>query len=463
MIEKGVVPEIQVGIFSDKEIGFTLNGVFIEKGSGKKLTGKWTALRSDNRIKLVNGEQEYVNEAPAVLVPLDPAAASLVLHGVTIGVDFHWERREDQVFRGSLRLITEGDNLTAVNIVSVEDYLISVISSEMKATSSEEFLKAHAVTSRSWLLAQLSKSRILKAADIRAGGGRYTSSIRSADEIIKWYDREDHVNFDVCADDHCQRYQGITRASSPAVVKVINETYGEVITYGGAICDARYYKCCGGITELFENTWEPVNHPYLQGIPDNPELPPGFNTDLSDEKNAREWILGNPEAFCNTTDLKVLSQVLNDYDQETNDFFRWKVVYTQEDLSRLVRERSGIDFGIITGITPLERGPSGRISRLRIEGSRKSFIIGKELEIRKSLSKSHLYSSCFIADREDDGNQVKFVLRGAGWGHGVGLCQIGAAMMGEKGYSYRKILRHYFRNAVFEKLYYPATDNLINE
>ena len=452
MIEKGVVPEIQVGVFSGKEIVFTLNGVFAEKGSGKKVTGKWTALRIDNQIKLVNAEQEHVFEAPADFIPLNPARASLVLHGVTIGVDFHWERKEDQVFRGSLRLIAEGDKLTAVNIVSVEDYLISVISSEMKATSSEEFLKAHAVTSRSWLLAQISKSQSLKSP-----GKKYNSFTSTGEEIIKWYDREDHENFDVCADDHCQRYQGITRASAPAVVKVINDTYGEVLTYGGAICDARYYKCCGGVTEIFENTWEPENHPYLQGLIDNPRPPQRFNTDLSDEKNAREWILGFPDAFCNTSDKQVLSQVLNDYDQETNDFFRWKVVYTQEELGSLVRERSGIDFGIIAGFTPLERGPSGRISRLRIEGSKKSLIIGKELEIRKTLSKSHLYSSCFVVDREEDSDGIRFVLHGAGWGHGVGLCQIGAAMMGARGYSYRDILMHYFRGAGFEKLYNSQT------
>lgn len=452
MIEKGVVPEIQVGVFSGKEILFTLNGVFAEKGSGKKVTGKWTALRIDNQIKLVNAEQEHVFEAPADFIPLNPARASLVLHGVTIGVDFHWERKEDQVFRGSLRLIAEGDKLTAVNIVSVEDYLISVISSEMKATSSEEFLKAHAVTSRSWLLAQISKSQSLKSP-----GKKYNSFTSTGEEIIKWYDREDHENFDVCADDHCQRYQGITRASAPAVVKVINDTYGEVLTYGGAICDARYYKCCGGVTEIFENTWEPENHPYLQGLIDNPRPPQRFNTDLSDEKNAREWILGFPDAFCNTSDKQVLSQVLNDYDQETNDFFRWKVVYTQEELGSLVRERSGIDFGIIAGFTPLERGPSGRISRLRIEGSKTSLIIGKELEIRKTLSKSHLYSSCFVVDREEDSDGIRFVLHGAGWGHGVGLCQIGAAMMGARGSSYRDILMHYFRGAGFEKLYNSQT------
>lgn len=451
MIVKGVAPEIQVGIFSCKEIVFTLNGVFIEKGSGRKLTGKWTA-RSGDPVKLVNEEQALAIQAPVDLIPPDPAGASLVLHDVTIGVGFHWERREEQVFRGSLRLISEGDNITAVNILNVEDYLISVISSEMKATSSEEFLKAHAVTSRSWLLAQIIKSRRIKQE-----GKKFTSFTQTGEELIKWYDREDHDSFDVCADDHCQRYQGITRASSPAVVRAINETYGEVLTYGGTICDARYYKCCGGITELFENTWEPENHPYLQGITDSNLPPEGFNTDLSDEKNAREWILGVPDAFCNTSDRHVLSQVLNDYDQETNDFFRWKVVYTQEELSKLVRERSGIDFGLITAIIPLERGTSGRISRLRIEGSKASRIIGKELEIRKSLSKSHLYSSCFVADIENAGGEVRFVIRGAGWGHGVGLCQIGAAMMGESGYAYHDILLHYFRGAEFEKLYNSQT------
>jgi len=405
-----------------------------------------------------DGVQEFTADSPLDMIPSDPTVSSLVLHGVTIGIDFHWQRKEDQVFRGSLRILLKNDELTAINIVSVEDYLISVISSEMKATSSEELLKAHAVTSRSWLLAQLAKT-----VSLRTGGKKYNSFTRSDDEIIKWYDREDHDDFDVCADDHCQRYQGITRASSPVVVKAVNETFGEVLMYDGEVCDTRYYKCCGGITELFENTWEPVVHPYLQGITDSPEIPEGFGTDLTIEKNAREWILGNPVAFCNTSDKKVLSQVLNDYDQETNDFFRWKVVYSQDELSSLVRERTGIDFGTIEALIPLRRGTSGRISRLRIEGSKRSLTIGKELEIRKSLSKSHLYSSCFVVDREDDGNEISFVLRGAGWGHGVGLCQIGAAMMGEKGYSYRDILSHYFRDAAFEKLYFPPSDKIKNE
>lgn len=458
MTGKGQVPEIQVGIFSAKEIEFTLDGVFVDKASGRKLSGKWNATVKDQRIVISDGVQEFTADSPLDMIPSDPAGSSLILHGVTIGINFHWQRKEDQVFRGSLRILLKNNEITAINIVSVEDYLISVISSEMKATSSEELLKAHAVTSRSWLLAQLAKT-----VSLRTGGKKYNSFTRSDDEIIKWYDREDHDDFDVCADDHCQRYQGITRASSPVVVKAVNETFGEVLMYDGSVCDARYYKCCGGITELFENTWEPVVHPYLQGIIDSPEMPEGFGTDLTIEKNAREWILGNPGAFCNTSDKKVLSQVLNDYDQETNDFFRWKVVYSQDELSRLVRERTGIDFGTIGALIPVRRGTSGRITRLRIEGSKRSLTIGKELEIRKSLSKSHLYSSCFVVDREDDGNEISFVLRGAGWGHGVGLCQIGAAMMGEKGYSYRDMLSHYFRDAAFEKLYFPPSGKINNE
>jgi SpoIID/LytB domain protein len=318
----------------------------------------------------------------------------------------------------------------------------------MRATSSEEFLKAHAVISRSWLLAQIEKS-----IKIKAEGKNYIARTETENEIIRWYDREDHQNYDVCADDHCQRYQGITRASSPAVEKVIKETYGEVLTYDGSICDTRYYKCCGGITELFENTWEHVSQPYLQGIIDNPVPPSGYGTDLSKEDMAEKWILGSPEAYCNTSDWKVLSQVLNDYDQETNDFFRWNVTYSQKELSDLVKLRTGTDFGIINELVPLERGVSGRITRLKIEGTLKTMVIGKELEIRKSLSKSHLYSSCFFVEKlvTDDG--TRFILHGAGWGHGVGLCQIGAAMMGAKGYSYRQILMHYFRGASFEKLY----------
>jgi stage II sporulation protein D len=448
MKEKREAPEIQVGVYSGEEIIFTLNTPFRENSSGNSLKGRWIAAFSERKIILKNDDNKLESEIPVLLSPFDVHNSSFILHAVTIGLDFHWQRKEDQVFNGSLKLIIENDKITAVNVLSVEDYLTSVISSEMRATSSEEFLKAHAVISRSWLLAQIEKSN-----KIKAEGKNYNACTRTDNEIVRWYDREDHKNYDVCADDHCQRYQGITRASSPAVEKVIRETYGEVLTYEGSVCDTRYYKCCGGMTELFGNVWEPVDHPYLQGIIDNPAPPSGYCTELSKEDIAVKWIMGKPDAFCNTSDRQVLSQVLNDYDQETNDFFRWNVTYTQKELSDLVKTRTGIDFGIVTDIVPLKRGVSGRITRLRIKGTLKTMILGKELEIRKSLSKSHLYSSCFFVEKLGSHDEIRFVLHGAGWGHGVGLCQIGAAMMGAKGYSHNEILMHYFRGAILEKLY----------
>lgn len=441
-------PLIQVGILSENEISFTLGSEFREEGNDDLLTGKWIAVLCEGMIILNQGEKKIERKSPVILSPVNPESSSFTIHSVTIGVDFHWQRSEDQIFKGNLKIIFENGKIIAINVLSVEDYLISVISSEMRATSSIEFLKAHAVISRSWLLAQLEKSRKI-VSEVK----KYNAFSYKEDEIVRWYDREDHKNYDVCADDHCQRYQGVTRASSPAVSAVIKDTCGEVLTFGDSICDTRYYKCCGGITELFENTWEPVSHPYLQAIFDNKVPSFGFETDLSKESNAEKWILGNPDAFCNTINKKVLSQVLNDYDQETNDFFRWKVTYTQEEVSELVRSKTGLDFGIIHEIEPLERGTSGRISRLKITGSLRTMIIGKELEIRKTLSKSHLYSSCFIVEKFSEDGHTKFILHGAGWGHGVGLCQIGAAMMGSKGFSYSEILSHYFREAVIEKIY----------
>ena len=192
---------------------------------------------------------------------------------MVIGIQFHWERKENQRFKGQLKIIDEGAHLTAVNIVSVEDYLLSVISSEMSATASLELLKAHAVISRSWLLAQKAKAKEIQ--------GKARSCSHTGKEYIRWYDREDHQHFDVCADDHCQRYQGITKAYTPEVQEAVNSTCGEVLVYDGQICDARFSKCCGGITERFENTWEPVEHPYLTSIADSPdELP---RQDLSRE------------------------------------------------------------------------------------------------------------------------------------------------------------------------------------
>jgi len=441
-------PEISVGIVSGSGLTFTLNGKYAVSSGGRSFSGQWTALLQDGRILLRDTTAVVEAGDEITLVPSDPETDSFTLHAVTIGVAFHWQRNEDQTFRGRLKFIVENDRITAVNILSVEDYLLSVISSEMSATSSAELLKAHAVISRSWLLAQMDKTARLKA-----GEGKYTTSFITDTEIIRWYDREDHINFDVCADDHCQRYQGITRASTQIVEQAVRETSGEVLMYEGLICDARYSKCCGGITELFENAWEPVSHPYLQKITDSKQQPDGFNDELTQETNAVKWIEGVPDAFCNTNDRKTLSQVLNNYDQETNDFFRWKVTYPQKELSALVMEKTGIDFGLITELVPVTRGTSGRIIRLRIKGDRKTLIIGKELEIRKALSKTHLYSSAFFVEKETGGGETYFTLHGAGWGHGVGLCQIGAAVMGASGYPYSEILMHYFRNANLKKIY----------
>lgn len=374
-----------------------------------------------------------------ILLPEDDAAF-FTLNDVTIGVNFHWERRESQSFRGTLRLLDNADGtVTAINRVAVEEYLMSVISSEMSARASVELLKAHAVISRSWLFAQIECKGMTGAAAMPG---------TTDDEVVKWYDHDDHTGFDVCADDHCQRYQGITRECTPTASQAVYATWGEVLTYGGKLCDARFSKCCGGVFEEFENCWEPVHHPYLEARADT--ATPDNYPDLRDEAAARRWIEAIPEAFCNTRDNAVLDQVLNDYDRETPDFYRWEVRYDPDELSAIVRERSGIDFGTIHSLTPLERGTSGRITRLRIEGTRRVTTVGKELEIRRWLSRSHLYSSAFVVDRDNEGC---FILRGAGWGHGVGLCQIGAAMMAAQGYGYRDILAHYFKGAEITRRY----------
>ena len=367
------------------------------------------------------------------------------LKDVTIGINFHWERKENQRFRGELEILKNDDGtLTAVNVLPIELYLKSVISSEMSATSSMELLKAHSVISRSWLLAQIDKNRF----------DGYTADncedrIESEMKIIRWYDRDDHDRFDVCADDHCQRYQGITRMTSPTVIEAVDATRGEVLMFDDKICDARFSKCCGGVMETFQNCWEPKDHPYLRPLRDDAE-PKENVPDLTVEENARQWILSDEPSFCNTRDRKLLEQVLNNYDREDISFYRWQEEYTPETLDELVARRSGIDFGHITDIKPVKRGPSGRIYLLSINGTKRSVLVGKELEIRKWLSNSHLKSSAFVVSRSENGN---WIFKGAGWGHGVGLCQIGAAVMANKGYDYRQILNHYFPNATINKLY----------
>lgn len=442
-------PVINVGIVSEKALSFVFNTEYVHVETGAFLTGEQRALFVNGKI-VFNGK--LFNEL--FFEPTTPDS-SFYLKAVTIGVDFHWQRQEDQCFRGALNLVVGKDNMIAINQIDVETYLMSVISSEMSATASKEFLKAHAVISRSWLLAQV-ENRIQPAE--KSG---YPNPYRDKTQLIRWYDREDHTFFDVCADDHCQRYQGITHAFTPRVEEAVKETEGEILTDGERICDARFSKCCGGMTEKFENCWAPVPHPYLTAVRDDknpghsPSSLPTALPDLTDETKAAEWIRTSPESFCRTSDKRILDQVLTSYDQETTDFYRWKVTYTQRQLSELIRRKSGMDFGDIIDLVPLERGSSGRIVRLKIVGTRQSFIIGKELEIRRTLSETHLYSSAFVVDREDILYDIpgRFVLTGAGWGHGVGLCQIGAAVMGEQGYSYREILSHYFPETMLERRY----------
>ena len=442
------IPVIKVGIMAGQEILVTLEGRFLPEDRSLVVNGLCKFGKSESGIHLESNGKSWIFGDYIRLTPVNPETARFVIHEVTIGLNFHWERKENEVFKGSLEFIHDDEKIHAVNVLSIEDYLLSVISSEMSATSSIEFLKAHAVISRSWLLAQTRKNKSLQNEN-----HKYTTTFRTENELIRWYDREDHHLFDVCADDHCQRYQGITRATTPLIEQSVQKTCGEVLIYNGLICDARFSKCCGGITELFENAWEPVNHPYLQRVVDNDSYPKELYRDLTLEREAADWIGDRPEVFCNSSDKNVLKQILNDYDQETNDFFRWKVVYTQKELSELVKSRTGLDFGDIIDLIPVKRGVSGRIIKLKIVGSLQTMIIGKELEIRKSLSETHLYSSAFIIEKQGEDDAPQFILHGAGWGHGVGLCQIGAAVMGDKGYTYDKILAHYFPGAELKMMY----------
>lgn len=434
-------PKVSVGIMFEPRIEFTLTSGFI--CGGTEYTGRQVVNVSQGNI-----EWKSLSFQEIIFEPVNADDASFELTGVTIGINFHWERKENQSFKGSLKLIVERDKITAINLLGIEDYLTSVISSEMSATASLELLKAHAVISRSWLMAQIQKNKEIVESNVA-----YNTMLETEEELIKWYDREDHTKFDICADDHCQRYQGITRASTDIVNQAIQQTRGQLLMFEGKICDARYSKSCGGVFEEFQNCWENVKYPYLVKVRDsktNTEMP-----DLTIEENAVEWILSSPEAFCNTSDKEVLSQVLNNYDQETVNFYRWRVEYSQSELAALIYNRSGVDYGVIMDLVPIERGTSGRLIKLKIVGSKRTRIIGKELEIRRTLSKSHLYSSAFIVEKEigEDDVPVKFILKGAGWGHGVGLCQIGAAVMGERGYKYDQILLHYFVGASIEKLY----------
>jgi SpoIID/LytB domain protein len=436
-------PLLEVGIMSAKEIEFEM----LTDGAGpRKAVFREGKIEYDGTLF---DELYFEEQNPSTMF----AEPSFILYGVTIGVNFHWERREDQKFAGALKIIVENGQLTAVNVVGVEDYLLSVISSEMSSTASEEFLKAHAVISRSWVMAQMAASRKSHKKEVPEGVNdvpslvSYLDSVRSrrdkvddgADqEYVKWYDHEDHSRFDVCADDHCQRYQGLTRATGKTVRKAIDSTWGQVLKFNGELCDARFSKCCGGVMEKFSVCWDDVDMPYLQSLADAPEH-------------------GEGKCFCDTQDKEILGQVLNNYDQETVDFYRWTVEYDRDELSELVARRSGISLGRIEKLEPLERGESGRIYKLKIAGSEKTLTVGKELEIRRLLSESHLKSSAFDLEYMADGESVAadqswdtLVLHGKGWGHGVGLCQIGAAVMASKGYTYKEILLHYYPDTTYE-------------
>lgn len=441
-------PTLRVGILQGcSKVAGRLNGPFLINDA-RRLSGRFSVSVQESRILLHDAAgQEILYQKEVRCTPLDNS--SFTLHEVTIGVHFHWERKQEQTFRGELMLILdENDTLAAVNRIPLEEYLTSVISSEMNAEAPPEFLKAHAIASRSWLMSMLGMG----------GKARYREHVSpepttqaKTEEFFRYYDRVDHTLFDVCADDHCQRYQGITRLIAENARQAVNRTVGLFLVYNNEICDARYHKACGGLTDNFANTWDNVTVPYLTSVSDS-AIP---HDPILTEEAARQWIVGDAEAYCNAKDNNTLCRILPSFDQETMDFFRWKVTYTRPELEEIIREKSGLDFGNLLSLTPLERGPSGRIVRLQITGTKRTLTIGKELEIRRWLSRSHLYSSAFVVFPQSDGSgpPVSFLLRGAGWGHGVGMCQIGAAVMALKGFTAESILKHYFRGAELQRMY----------
>lgn len=427
-------PKIRVGIMAAKEIRFCLNDSFTD---GRAI------YEGEMKITATGGKLNWngILIDSLALKPNEPGS-TFTLHDVTIGIGFHWERREEQTFSGQLKFIIEDGLVRAINILPVEDYLTSVISSEMKPTATKEFLKAHAVISRSWVLAQL------RSPFHKADAAAPITNDHILSRIIKWYDHDQHTLFDVCADDHCQRYQGRTRIISAAAETAVKETFGQTLIHEGHLCDARFSKCCGGVTEQFETCWQDEHKPYLVALRDS-SINEGALPDLTIEENAREWILSEPKSFCNSADGNILSESLNGYDLETPDYYRWTVEYTTAQVSDIFRRKSGLDIGDIVDLRPIKRGPSGRIYELEIQGTKSTVTIGKELEIRRTLSESHLFSSAFVVEKTLEG----FILKGAGWGHGVGLCQIGAAVMAAKGYTYREILQHYYPETTLGRFY----------
>lgn len=445
-------PWITVGILTADKIDFELYGDFHSFGFRQIFSGPFSAEIINDRIICRSKSDKMEISDEIIFEPTDPIAESFLIKEVPIGKEFHWERKEKQRFIYQLKLLKHGQKIIALNFLPLENYLVSVISSEMSAKSSLQLLKAHAIVSRSWLLRQL-ENNALKKSEGESVPAQFEDKNES--EKIVWYDKQEHELYDVCSDDHCQRFHGVTKITTEIARQAIEQTMGQVLTDSGSICDARYSKSCGGITEEFENVWQPVHHNYLKSVLDYKFEPDNFNLDFTDEVNSRKWIKGNPPAFCNTLDNRILSQVMQDYDRETKNFYRWKVEYSQQELADLIKQKTGIDFGSIIDLQPVERGKSARLVKLRIVGSKKTFVIGKELEIRKVLSKTHLLSSAIVIEREEfkDSVPMRFKIWGAGWGHGVGLCQIGAAVMAYRGFMFDEILMHYFSNARITKIY----------
>jgi SpoIID/LytB domain protein len=458
-------PTVAVGLLAATEaIRFELHGAFIIDSSGEILAGNYqAAIASDaQQITITDAQGKQFTAPEITLRPVNDITGSFTVHDIIIGVNFHWERRETQTFRGALRLKGDGaGKLLVINDVSVEQYLVSVISSEMSASAHHELLKAHAIISRSWLLAQLAPWKVEREKFLQLG--KVIEKVDGTKELIRWYDKENHRDFDVCADDHCQRYQGITKAlktiegalGQEKVRSVIQTTFGRVLTFDDDICDARFSKSCGGMVEQYASAWEDAHISYLTPLYDGETFPSEFALPLTNEKNAEAWITAAPAAFCNSNDRTILQRILPDFDQETTDFYRWHVTIPQTELQALLHKKLSIEFGAVHSLEPVERGASGRLTRLRITGEKITLVLGKELEIRRALSPSHLYSSAFVIRPEFHGGNIpaSFTLIGAGWGHGVGLCQIGAALMAEAGYVHENILAHYYPGSSLHKLY----------
>ncbi len=456
-----VEPQLQIGVLKSAErVTFDLQGGFELSDTRKLPPGRYEAIvepsgsgRPD-MIRVTNSNFDVLS--PEFLAAsTDTGETRFGVSDVTIGIGFHWQQTERQEFKGNIKLVPGAENqLVVINQIGLESYLESVVSSEMSDQAHPEFLKAHAVVSRSWVLAQI--DRKISEGQQRNGNAEKPIDIDGRN-IWRWYDRENHSNFDLCADDHCQRYQGVTKATTMNASQAVQATRGQVLLYAGGVCDTRYSKSCGGMTEEFASAWEDVSVPYLSALFDGPEVPSGFDLPLSTEKNVRAWIDGSPPAFCNSHDQAVLDRILPDFDRATSDFYRWKIEIGQDELQQILLDKLGTaaQLGDIKALVPVQRGSSGRIIKLRIEGTAGVLEIGKELEIRRALSKSHLYSSAFVVDTVGKAGNIpeRFILTGAGWGHGVGLCQIGAAVMADRGYRFSEILEHYFQSAVLHRVY----------